>query len=1549
MAISRLWPTALERFSPIFLLALLSPFGHLGAMGGENQPPVVTTPIENVLVEINAPNRVVKLYEHFADPDVAGTVVRFQTVLGDILVELFDDAAPQTVANFRTYMDAGDYANSLIHRSVPGFVLQGGGYWYPDWWEIPRRDPVPNEFGISNTRGTLAMAKLGGDPDSATSEWFFNLADNSENLDNQNGGFTVFGRVILGGMAVVDALAAIPTYDFGADPWTDLPLIDYFDYPNEPGPENVVLVYDIAVSSPLTFSVTNDNPGLLTAEVNGSTLTLTYLPDQRGTANITVRATDEHGLWVEDSFTVEVKQPPVAQDDSILIQQNEAAVVPVLGNDIEGDDPIDPATVTIEDPPANGTAEPDPVTGEITYTPDEDFFGTDTFTYKVADTGGWWSNEARVTVTVNAAPVLLAPIPDVEAEIGASPEVIDLTQFFTDVEILGHIARFDTTLGAFDVELLNAQAPNTVANFRNYVDRGDYTSSLIHRVVADFVVQGGGYNYPTWEHIPEDPPVINEPGVSNIRGTLAMAKLGGDPNSATSEWFFNLADNSENLDHQNGGFTVFGRVLGAGMDVVDAIGALPTYPFNSPYDELPLRDYTTFPDEPGPQNVILVNGITVRTALTYTIILDTPGGLLLNPTIVDNTLVLNLTGQWGTGTVTIRATDINGASVETTFQVTVRGGPLANDDAPEAQPNTPLDIPVLLNDIARGRPIDPTTVVIVDDPEHGQVAVDPDTGIVTYTPPQGYVGPDPFTYRVRDVEGNLSNVATVNLVVAHAGYLVGTGNPGTLRYTDPDGTLVTLAVKSGLVRVHFQGYPQLVSADAKTIVVGGQQVTIYRLEILQATAKAAITFTTAGGAIPGATLRGVVGNIPVGQLSGPTMDLVGDGIAMTGQGYILALTLRDVLGGADVLMPGPGAPKGLSLTFRNIPDPGSDIITGSPISSLTLAQWTGSRLVAPYASTIAVKGDAALGLPGNFGADVTFAGNVPAKAMSLSTATIAGRIIGGAWNLADGAGTISAGTTAEGWTLLCGGVVSNLTATDLAGNITARAFGAINVARDFTANLSATDPDPARTCIVSLTVGRFNDATVTVPGGIGAAAASHWQGGLLRAARLSSLVTRANTTLRTTGEMAGAYILLTGAGTPPQALGTASIAGRLSETTFDVNGNVGAITTAGRVDQVLFAIAGNLSSFAFLGLTNTWLDVVGAIGRLAGVQWDGGEIAGSSLASVSIKGDTKWQLNGNFFVNLTLTGQGVPAGRPTLGRVSVSYAIGYGQWDVTGAIDSIASYFTENWTLNGTGAVKSLAFSFMNNTNVNIGGLLRSITALQWNGGRLETPNIPKADLGIVTNLNAVIADAIAALSVVRWEGGSITARTVRQITTTGRGAFGDFSPNLTLTGAPGVAETLGTLTVARRVLGGNWNITGNIGTVSVFSWFQNCRVRATGDIRSFTVGGMDGSLVYAGVAAINTLPATADDFTAPSAIQSFNIVGLPTTVSPFSFVNSRIAASNVPSASLVNAQINNGGNPFGVAGRNLGKVSLKQVGTSYTWPNKWPGDTGDLVIREVP
>jgi cyclophilin family peptidyl-prolyl cis-trans isomerase len=149
-------------------------------------------------------------------PDESGSIfVELDTSQGSIVIELFPNTAPLTVQNFLDYMNAGAYDGVIFHRSVPGFVVQGGGYREEPsgYASIPRSPTVPNEPCISNTRGTVAMARLGGQPDSATSEFFVNLADNLV-LDTSDGvGFTAFGRVVNASMSVVDDIAALPIFD----------------------------------------------------------------------------------------------------------------------------------------------------------------------------------------------------------------------------------------------------------------------------------------------------------------------------------------------------------------------------------------------------------------------------------------------------------------------------------------------------------------------------------------------------------------------------------------------------------------------------------------------------------------------------------------------------------------------------------------------------------------------------------------------------------------------------------------------------------------------------------------------------------------------------------------------------------------------------------------------------------------------------------------------------------------------------------------------------------------------------------------------------------------------------------------------------------------------------------------------------------------------------------------------------------------------------------------------------------------------------------------
>lgn len=148
------------------------------------------------------------------------TVV-FKTSLGDLTIALFNRAAPVTVKNFLAYVDSGFYNGTIFHRVIPGFVIQGGGY-NKNLVRRPTFPPIKNESdnGLKNERGTLSMART-QDPNSATSQFFVSLVDNSGlDFKGEGTGYAVFGKVIAG-MDVVDKIAKVQTETRGG--FQDIP------------------------------------------------------------------------------------------------------------------------------------------------------------------------------------------------------------------------------------------------------------------------------------------------------------------------------------------------------------------------------------------------------------------------------------------------------------------------------------------------------------------------------------------------------------------------------------------------------------------------------------------------------------------------------------------------------------------------------------------------------------------------------------------------------------------------------------------------------------------------------------------------------------------------------------------------------------------------------------------------------------------------------------------------------------------------------------------------------------------------------------------------------------------------------------------------------------------------------------------------------------------------------------------------------------------------------------------------------------------------------
>ncbi len=273
---------------------------------------LIKQPLPNLSANPNSNDTILNLFDYFDDPYTTGkiaTFVLYDTNIGTngtTNVVLFDQAnqgAPLTVQNFLTYVNSGEYVNSFIHRSVSNFVVQGGGYTFENgqFGQVPINQPVVNEFSLnrSNIKGTIAMAKVGTDPNSATNQWFFNLGDNSSNLNNQNGGFTVFGQTLATqDLATIEAIGKIPIFNFSSF----TPIFDSIPLKIDPAnpvlqgkPEEFVLYQNITVnqSADLTFNIaSNSRPDLVNVTINNNQLQLDYLPTTSGgTVEIVINAT----------------------------------------------------------------------------------------------------------------------------------------------------------------------------------------------------------------------------------------------------------------------------------------------------------------------------------------------------------------------------------------------------------------------------------------------------------------------------------------------------------------------------------------------------------------------------------------------------------------------------------------------------------------------------------------------------------------------------------------------------------------------------------------------------------------------------------------------------------------------------------------------------------------------------------------------------------------------------------------------------------------------------------------------------------------------------------------------------------------------------------------------------------------------------------------------------------------------------------------------------------------------------------------------------------
>jgi len=294
-------------------------------------------------------------------------------------------------------------------------------------------------------------------------------------------------------------------------------------------------------------------------------------------------------------------------------------------------------------------------------------------------------------------PVLDALIPDKEKVDDETQWRVVLADHFGTEEINDNAVRFTAEwnyldgapgMTHFDFLLFRDRTPVTTTNFLGYVNRGDYLNMVIHRWVRDFVLQGGGFTItegaerPVSGKVPTQAPIVNEFGVSNTLATVSMAKLGGDPDSATSQWFVSTGANSDNLDFQNGGFTVFGRISQETFsNVMDLNDGVEFAPFNlgGAFSGTPLVTGTTDENFTADRFFRFLSTVEiplpagqagVDTALTYRIVSEVGDGSV-SGSIVDGEFVVDFLESQISGrrTFVIQAEDSVGNQVVDTFTV----------------------------------------------------------------------------------------------------------------------------------------------------------------------------------------------------------------------------------------------------------------------------------------------------------------------------------------------------------------------------------------------------------------------------------------------------------------------------------------------------------------------------------------------------------------------------------------------------------------------------------------------------------------------------------------------------------------------------------------------------------------------------------------------------------------------------------------------------------------------------------------------------------------
>lgn len=674
--------------------------------------------------------------------------------------------------------------------------------------------------------------------------------------------------------------------------------------------------------------------------------------------------------------------------------------------------------------------------------------------------------------------VATTPLPAVDVTSGTYPTKIDLDSYFSSTTISGTAVELSVTVGdtagKIDLGLYDSAVPSTVTNFLRYVNSGAYNGSLFHKSATGSTtgsyVLGGGYYFPSGTALPNLGSVPSEvaqsPGYgttgANVAGTIAMYKADGVSNQATSQFLINTADNSASSDLLNRGYTAFGRVLGDGMTLVNQINALPTEAFASPFDALPVTNYTSGTTL-AQSNVVGITSARVVNAISYSAVSTAPE--LVFPTVAsDGTLSLtyqpNVTG---TANISVTATDLDGAVLTAQFTVTVSAGgnlSVSSSDGTRLDPSGPTTTSFGKIPVASGTQVTRTFTVQntgSDTLDHISYSIaDGGTGgfAVLNAPAVTLISGDKTTVTVRidtsatgDKAGTLvisdadsgTPVLTVPMTANIQEQVVLGGKVTTLTYVQGSGAGATTATfklgKAGTGTATFALTGAGLTATTKgSVVTVTGSAAADGIDFVNTALNTTLTLSSKGAAqVSLGTVTGV-GTASLGSFAAKTAVLTGQlswGSTTATSAQLKSLTLGTVSGAQILVGPTTGNP---AFTFAAGTVTNSYVTVTNTIKSFAATTWNGGALVGQHdLASLTVKS-------GSVNTSMSLTG-------TLGTARIAGALSGGEWDLGGGIRSLSASSGASGFAISATGIVDAAKfAGDFSGTISAQAIGVFSAA-----------------------------------------------------------------------------------------------------------------------------------------------------------------------------------------------------------------------------------------------------------------------------------------------------------------------------------------------------------------------------------------------------------------------------------------------------------------------------------------------------------------------